>query len=259
MRSKLGVLATNLKLVLGSKADYQGFEDGLRWLAARSQPEDSVVVFFSGHGSFVPDSPPYDEADKQDECFVLYHKGLIRDYRVAIKQKLVMLDDDFNILLKRIPARKKIVIADACHSGTISKNPPPRSPGQTSDSDSERFVSKFYPLRHPGDGDEIALTRLNAKAVPTDYGMDHEAVMSACLDNESSYEDVVRGAGLFTYHLLDAIDKGAPNLKEAFERARRVTKQESIAWSRQLKAGPQTPSLTDPHGFLGLFGLIRYR
>ena len=246
MAIRLGLKPSNVKLIVGSRADYDGFKKGLQWMAEKTRPEDAAVIYFSGHGSFIPDRAPLDESDNQDECFVLYHKGTIKDYASAVRDRVVMLDDEFNGLLKRIPARKKVVVADACHSATLSKKP--QGDQETALQGSQRLVSKYYPLRHPESGEDISASRLNAKAVPTDYGMDHEAILSACLDNESSYEDAVRKSGLFTYHLLNAIKGGASSLRTAFDRARQVTLDETKGWSSDFSTSVQTPSLTDPHG-----------
>jgi len=243
--TKMGVSRSNAKLLVGPEASYDGFVRGLQWLASKTQPEDTAVIFFSGHGSQIPDQAPLDETERKDECFVLYHAGKVGDWRSALKQKALMVDDEFNVLAKKIPARKRIVVVDACHSGTISKviGTGPASP----------LVSKYLPLLDPETGKEIGGMR--AKAVPTSYGNDNEALLSACLDNQSSYEDEGKKAGLFTHYLLEAIRKGATDLEEAFKRAKAATEKDSRDVARQFggKASAQTPQLTDPHGYVKLF------
>ncbi len=244
MLSRMWVKKHNVKMILGREATYDGIAKGMKWLVAKTRPEDAAIVYFSGHGTSMPDSAPFDEPDGRDECFVLWHKGTIRDYQAALRQKILMKDDDFNALLKRIPARKKLVIADACHSGTIAKR---LNPG------AGHLVSKYYPLKDPSTGERMWM--LKAKAVPTNYGNDNEAVMSACLDNESSYEDQARKAGLFSYHLIEAIKRGASDLRTAFTLAERATRKETESFAKKYKGeiGVQTPTLTDPHGFVRFF------
>jgi len=250
MTSKMGVKQSDVRLVLGSDATYEGFVSGLQWLASKSQPEDSVVVYFSGHGTSIPDQPPLDEPDGRDECFVL-HNMLTKptDFRTAIRQKIIMVDDDFNRYLKQIPARKKIVVADACHSGTIHKS---------LEQESGEVVVKYYPFTDPESGNEMLLQ--GAKAIPTNYGNDNEAILAACLDNQQSYE--VGGsikAGLFTHHLLQAIQAGARDLDSAFRTAKAKTEKDSGRIARESggKLKGQTPILTDPHGFVRLFTIGR--
>ncbi|MFC1834785.1 caspase family protein [Thermodesulfobacteriota bacterium] len=233
-----------VKTLLKSEASYRGVEKSIQWLIRETKPEDCAIIFFSGHGTSVPDVAPLDETDGRDECFVLHHEGKLRDYKKALAQKKLMRDDDFNKLLKRIPARKKIVIADACHSGSISKSIGLKE---------QRLVSKYYPLSEPETGKELRMA--SSKAVAIDYGNDHEAIIAACLDNQASYEDPKRASGLFTFHLLKAIKGGSPDLKAAFRKARRATRKETESYARQLRdrLKAQTPTLTDPHGLVGSF------
>lgn len=247
MKSKLGVKEANLRLILGSEATYAGFAHGLEWLAATTKPEDSAIIYFSGHGSSIPDQPPLDEEDGRDEAFVLY-PGQSKDYRAAIRDKIIMVDDDFNVKLKKIPARKKVIVADCCHSGTIHK---------TLGSGDEELVCKYMPFRDPDTGQEIE--RIGAKAAPTNYGNDNEAILAACLDNQSSFEVAGRQAGLFTDCLIEAINKGADNLEKAFEMAKAMTEKAVGGLGRQSQGGSvkQTPHLTDPHGYVKLFKFSR--
>jgi hypothetical protein len=137
---------------------------------------------------------------------------------------------------------------DACHSGTISK----RIEGQTCP-----LVSKFLAFPDPETGQEMEV--LKSKAIPTNYGNDHEALLSACRDDQVSYEDQSRGAGLFTFHLLNALEKGAGDLETAFKAARETTERESEVFRKQYgqSVTVQTPILTDPHHYVKLFGRRR--
>lgn len=248
---KLKISQENVRMLLGADATQDGFIAGLDWLAARSQPEDWAIVFFSGHGSSIPDQPPLDEPDGRDECFVLYHAPLTGriDYLEAIRRRILMLDDDFNRRVKKITARKKILVADCCHSGTIHK---------AVEAGSETVVVKYYPFDDPVTGEEMLLQ--GPKATPTNYGNDSEAILAACLDNQQSYE--IAGSvqsGLFTYHLITAISRGAADLDKAFQIARQGTETDSrkLAEASQGRLMRQTPCLTDPHGYVKLFRFQR--
>ena len=247
MKANLGVKEANLRLILGAEATYQGFASGLEWLAASTKPEDSAIIYFSGHGSSIPDQPPLDEEDRRDEAFVLY-PGNRQDYRTAIRDKIIMVDDDFNARLKKIPARKKVIVADCCHSGTIQK---------TMGNDDQPFVCKYMSFLDPETGQEIE--RMGTKSVPTNYGNDNEAILAACLDNQSSFELSGRKAGLFTDCLIEAINKGAENLEKAFETAKINTEKAAAGMGRHSQGGgaKQTPHLTDPHGYVKLFKFSR--
>lgn len=243
MTTKMGVKESNVKLILGSEATYDGFVNGLKWLGSVTQPEDTAVIYFSGHGSRIPDQPPLDEQDGMDECFVLYHTKPVSDYQTALRERILMVDDDFNKLIKPIPARKKIVVVDSCHSGTISRDV---------GSGSAKLVSKYYPLMDAATGKE--LPHLRSKSTPTNYGNDSEALLSACLDDQVAYEDQGKQAGLFTYSLLEAIQAGAGNLEQAFEKAKQITEQQTKQFASQYGGSTtvQTPNLTDPLGYVKL-------
>ncbi len=246
LKSKLRVKRSDVKLLLRSQASYDAVEKGLKWLAEKTGPEDSAIIYFSGHGTSIPDTAPLDENDGKDECFVLHYTGSRGNYLQALERKILMKDDDFNRLLKRIPARKKILVADACHSGTIAK-------GRATGAEKSRFVSKYLPFTDPVTGKE---RRLKAKSIATDYGNDHEAVMAACRDDESSYEDEKRKSGLFTYHLLLAINAGASSLSAAFKHAKQRTEEETRQFMKKnprSAVNVQHPTLTDPHHYTGLF------
>ncbi len=241
LRRKTGAQYRNIRTLLGNAATHDGMMSGLKWLARTTEPEDVVFIYFSGHGTSVPDQSPLDEDDDKDEAFVLFHEKKPADYQKALEQKILMLDDDFNGLLKQIMARRKIIIVDACHSGTIYKH---------AGLESEDFVSKYYPLADPASGEDMWM--LTAKRMPTNYGNDHEAVLAACLDSQSSYEYRLKKSGLFTYHLLNAINAGQVSLHKAFEQAGRKTVELSTEAFRESRGRiqPQTPQLTDPHGLV---------
>lgn len=242
--SKMGVKESNVRLILGAEATHDGFSKGLEWLASTTQPEDTVVIFFSGHGTSIPDQAPSDEEDGKDECFVLYHTKPPQDYVTALRERVLMVDDEFNRILKTVQARKKLILVDSCHSGTISKEIGART---------KNYVSKYLPLKDPRTGEKM--WNLRSKSEPPNYGNDNEALMSACMDDQVSYEDQSKQAGLFTHHLLEAINSGASDLEKAFETAKQSVERETSEFARQSSgsAAVQTPSLTDPHGLAKLY------
>lgn len=247
LRIKGGLQESNTRLLLGADASYKNFSAAIQWLASVTQPEDTAVIYFSGHGSSVPDRPPIDELDGRDELIVLYpgaKQGMSAE--AMIRQKILLIDDEINVLVKKIPARRKILIVDSCHSGTVSKQ---------MGLEVDDLVSKYQPLIDPVTGQED--WNIGQKAAPPHYGNDHEGLLAACLDNESSYESKSFEGGVFTYFLIEAINQGSPDLEQAFIKAK-----ESVArWVKQRskpgKPVSQTPSLTDPHGLSKSFRFSR--
>ena len=113
------------------------------------------------------------------------------------------------------------------------------------------MISEFQPTTDP---DDTGRRNWGAgqKGIPPNYGNDHEAVLSACLDNEVSWQMAALKGSLFTHFLIDAIEKGSPDMEQAFLAA----KENVIRYcqNRNAKKRPdekpmiQTPCYTDPHG-----------
>jgi hypothetical protein len=97
-------------------AVHQTFEN---WLMNGLQPDDRVLIYFSGHGSQVPDENN-DESDQLDEVLLLYDTlPTVRNTRPTLNG--VLHDDRFSKMLARIKSRNILVILDACHSGTATR------------------------------------------------------------------------------------------------------------------------------------------
>jgi hypothetical protein len=243
-QSKLGIEKSNTKVFID--ADYQAFVSGIQWLASNTRPEDGVIIYYRGHGGQVRDRPPIDDPDGLDE-FLYLHPGRPNNMRddEAIRKKIYLLDDELNVLLKKIPARKKIFISDSCHSGSQTKdvvNIP-------------EMASQYEPSTDHDSAKNASKPKMKSK--PTNYGNDNETVLGACLDNEVSWEinmaQEFKG-GVLTHFLLDAIEKGSPDMESAFREAKINTIRFIQDWPKKYpdKKPPsmQTPCLTDPHGLL---------
>ncbi|MGO4908745.1 caspase domain-containing protein [Pseudorhodobacter sp. W20_MBD10_FR17] len=86
-------------------------------LAATAGPEDTVVFYFSGHGSQAPDTSGDEQGGADEILLPMDAKG----WKGAIAQvENALLDDELAAWAKRITATgaKLVGIIDACHSGT---------------------------------------------------------------------------------------------------------------------------------------------
>ncbi|MBI5251120.1 MAG: DUF4384 domain-containing protein [Desulfomonile tiedjei] len=235
-KTKLRIPNSQIKTVMGKAATYQGFVGGMKWLESVTRPQDSVIIYYSGHGSSIKDQPPLDEDDGKDECYVLYPAGGSMTSQQAIQNKVLMVDDEFNVLLKAIPSRKKIVVVDSCHSGTIHK-----VIGQEDHGTRARFFpfTDVHPMHAQG--------QPKSKAKPPNQGSDNEAILAACLDSENSQENPELENGLFTHFLIKAINGGVSDLDEAFKVSKKALDQ-YIASRRNQGVEKQNPRITDPLG-----------
>ena len=82
----------------------------MNWLVLDCKPGDTLVLYYSGHGSYIEDESK-DESDGKDEVMIPL------DY-----EKTGIITDDwiFNNVLNRIPVGVKMWgFMDCCHSGTL--------------------------------------------------------------------------------------------------------------------------------------------
>lgn len=105
-----------LQARLYSDAHVRDFRQGMHWLQQQVTPQDWVIVYYSGHGSTLPDRNG-DEADKVDEVFVM------ADTRGQLAPDLrhVIVDDEFHQTIQAIRSDNIIMILDACYSAGLSK------------------------------------------------------------------------------------------------------------------------------------------
>lgn len=105
----------NVTLLKDQQATLDNVRKALAGLAQGAGANDRVLIYFSGHGMQVPDDSG-DEADKMDEALVMSDARSEGGKVVG-----VLLDDEFDKALARIPAAQVTVLIDACHSGTATK------------------------------------------------------------------------------------------------------------------------------------------
>jgi len=91
----------------GEDAHRQAVLDGLNSLAGRTSAEDTVIVYFSGHGYRVesPLGPLY---------FLMPH-----GYQTGNLAQTAIRGDEFHDRLAAIPAQKLLLLLDCCHAGGL--------------------------------------------------------------------------------------------------------------------------------------------
>ncbi len=239
--NKLKVPQENIRLLLGADSAKGEFLEALHWLAQKTQPEDLVIIYFSGHGTLVPDPPGIHHADGKSAAFVCYHKKQTLRINDPDLDRILLLGADFAKTMREVPARRRLIVVDACHSGTINKALSPN------------LVPKFMPLLTEEDTKEV---RVETGAPSAEGGAEgsrykeltdnKDTLVAACAKTESSYEDRAKKSGLFTYWFVKFLEQADGNLREAFAGSReKVVKETSGAGLRQ------TPQLTDENGLTG--------
>jgi hypothetical protein len=166
---RAGYPQTNVALLLDIKATKAAISDKLDWLARSTSPDDTVFIFFSGHGAqrlggFEPGEYlcPV-EADWYD------------------LQATAVSTDELTMALRSIPAGRIAVFLDACHSGGVGE------------------PKEIAPQVKAGLSDD-AYTRLSEGR--------GRVIIASCRPDEVSWELPEMHNGLFTHFVLEAL-KGA--------------------------------------------------
>lgn len=180
------------------KATGAGIRAAIRTLLDAAKRGDSLIIQYSGHGSFVPDEDG-DEPDGTDECLCPYDigaRGPITD------------DELFELFSTKATGARLVLISDSCHSGTVSRfapiSTPPTMPGPAAPRRLVRFLppAAFLSKREVA---KMGLTRaLHRSSPPGRYA---SLLMSGCQDTEYSYDAWFQGRanGAFTYVALRAL------------------------------------------------------
>lgn len=142
----------------------------LERLRAVVREEDSVVLFFSGHGSMGPGE------DARPHYYLVPWDGRLDDLAGT-----ALMDQHLEELLGQLPAREVVVILDACYSGGGAAM--------------IRGLS--------------ARSAVTPPARPPLEATVGRVVISASRPEQPAYEDAQRGGGLLTSYVVEGLDGAA--------------------------------------------------
>jgi metacaspase-1 len=192
------------KTMLNKQATAKQMRKAIEALVLDAKKGDSLVIQYSGHGSFVPDLDG-DEPDGTDECLCPYdvmRNGPITD------------DELFEISAHLARGVKALMISDSCHSGSVTRfapiTTPPTAMGKNAPQRTVRFLppTVYLPRREVS---KLGLRRaIRRSSPPGRYGA---LLMAGCQDVEYSYDAYFRGRpnGAFTFAAIRALSKLRPN------------------------------------------------
>jgi hypothetical protein len=163
-----GYAPEDVLLLVNGQASRDAVYSSLRELRSKVREEDTVLIFFSGHGT-VGTAP-----DGMLHYYLMPHDGRVTDlYGTAIR------DDALEELVGQIPSKKIVVLLDACHSGGMGGNL------------SKRIIN-------PG----IQSTPGRTSFMDADQG---RVILAASRPEQVSIEDDQVRHGVFTHFLLKAL------------------------------------------------------
>ncbi|MEN0065434.1 MAG: caspase family protein [Myxococcota bacterium] len=112
-RTHVRILSTSQGPDVHAPPSKAALEEGFAWLA-QSDPLDTIVIYFSGHGVAFTDS------DVDDYFYLLPDAGSFEDVRdPSVRPLRTMSGDELAVAVSRIPALKRVVILDTCAAGKI--------------------------------------------------------------------------------------------------------------------------------------------
>lgn len=199
-----------IKVLLGAMVTRDNVKRAFSELSRQVKKEDSVFLYFSGHGMYMKDAKA---------------KNGLRNYLICYDRPHIS-DEELNEYLSEIKSPKTVLVMDCCYSGGIAKK------GKNTRGAAE------IPIAQGNDG----LVRQNAE----DYFFQDKAVISSSDDDQTSIE--VGGTinhGIFTYNFGNALEKGDLNRDsvvtalEAFF----IAKEDTIKMARQFNH-EQTPQIS---------------
>lgn len=249
---------TDVAVVQDAKADKAGVMLALQKLVDQSQPGDKVVIHFSSHGQQITDDSG-DELDGYDEAIVCYGAPVAPRIKTEYDGSQHLRDDELNVLIEKLRAKLGatgdiLVIADACHSGTISRGGIAKVRGKAEPYDLPGIVRKTPTARGPQKPRTFMAPAVHVPAgakVGTATGLAPYVIISAARASELNYEYILpdgsnKGVGSLSYVVNKALKSVAPHdtYRTLFNR---------IVSEMKVVAPQQTPEIDGDYD-RGLFG-----
>jgi WD40 repeat protein len=202
----------------------------------KSKPDDQVVVFVSGHGLLNKDLDFY---------FATY------DIDFSNPEKRGISFDDMEHLLDSIPARKKLMMMDACHSGEVDKADPTDLLAQNITASSDiTFRGSVKEYNFKGADSSMSQSGMNLNSSfelmqELFAGLDKgtgTTVISAAAGKGYALESPKWNNGVFTYSIINGIKNKAADKNRDKHITISELKEYSINQVEKLTGGNQKPT-----------------
>lgn len=217
--------------LLDAQASHAGMLEAIGTLVRGARSGDTLVITYSGHGTWVPDSSG-DEPDGRDE-------GLC-PHDIATSGPL--LDDDIRTLFAARNAGVRVVLlSDSCHSGSVTR-------GDDSDLDPGLPRARFLPLEAWMSADELPDPAPRTPRLVSGLRRSGgDLLLAGCQDTEYSWDSRFqdRPNGAFTYYALKTLRERGPTTY--------------AAWFQAIRGYLPSPRLPQTPQILGSGGARRFR
>jgi hypothetical protein len=213
------------------KAVIKGFKQHL----CQATEEDTVLFYYSGHGSQEPAPPEFWhlESDRLNETLVCLDSR-ITDWDLA--------DKELAYLIAQVAQKNPhiIIILDACHSGSGTRDIVPKKGVRHTPANRDR-QRKLEDYCFPQEALEQTFTT-NSTDQPSGWNLPtgRHIVLSACCDRELASEYTGNGQqrGALSYFLTDTLCKinGSLTYRELFKRASTLVRSRIKDQTPQLES-----------------------
>ncbi len=164
------------------------------WLVRATKAGDRVVIYYSGHGSQLPDNNN-DEKDGLDET--------LSPIDTTKKGENQITDDEFGAILAKMSDRELTVIIDSCHSGTISRGAIEDAEATSQDT-ARTFIPDLSTRSSGPTADQVAAHRGEASFLKSGNKV---RIWSAASANQFSWDTL--DGGIFTRNFINGVGKKA--------------------------------------------------
>jgi metacaspase-1 len=198
LASIMGFKPEEVRVLFNKDATMASFDRVAKtWLREGVTTNDPVLIYFSGHGTRIPDLDG-DEPDAADEVLLLQDAAYVSAAGgKPATMTNVLVDDALARLLASIPSQKVLVLIDACNSGTATRNVSLANHSLGV----QQGIRKFMPYPGMPAGNDGVLER---RSVST--GSNYAAVSAA---EDTQYAIATSQGGVFTLGVYDAVRSAA--------------------------------------------------
>lgn len=186
-----------VRQLLDGRATRAAMQQAIGDLISAAEPDDTLVITYSGHGTWVPDASG-DEPDGRDEALCPHD----------INTAGALLDDEIHALFDQRRRRVHIVLlSDSCHSGSVTR-------GDESDLDERAPRARFLPPQVWMPADQVPRSARRPAAL---FGglarVGGDLLLSGCMDTEYSWDTRFhdRPNGAFTYYAIKTLKRLPPD------------------------------------------------
>lgn len=227
----------NIDTLVDSKATKAGIVASFRKLESRCKKGDVVYIHFSGHGQQMTDCEG-DESDGLDEAWIPY--DAYKKYCVKDRGEKHLSDDEVGRMLTAIrrqvgPKGKILVVVDACHSGSATR-----------DTDADEWAVR-------GTWDNFVIPETRRKRAKTEAVVQDWLSISACKDYQNNYEMKDKEVGKLTCALFEMMQEGK-NLSDG-----QIMDYLVSFMKKHRGALPQTPVFSGTDGNASISDILRLK